>query len=277
MTEEIGISPTPGEDSGGGIKMLVFGEPGVGKTRLITTRPNTLIIRPPGDSLDAVEDPSNYEQITVTDWADMNNVFEWGQHGNFAKYDWVWLDSLSLWQDYGLDDVFQDAVDRKPSRAEYGPDQGEYGINMRRIEKWIRDVSGIADTGAFNFGITCHPFEWYHPVKEEDVFAPWIQGKGMVPKITGYMKVVAYLMNVEAKEGKSAQQVLLTDAKGFFGKDQYFFTTEFKSGRRGMVAPSMPKIEKAIKEARAKKSASEKKTTKKTTTRRRRTVKKVSK
>lgn len=130
-----------------GFKAMLFGEPGSEKTRTLGTSNNILIIRPPTDQTRSIADPTGVDEVVIHDWQEMNETFEWGQQGGFEKYDWVGLDSISLFQDHGLDDVFQDAIDRKPERAEYGPDKGEYGINMRRISKWVRDMYGLSDRG----------------------------------------------------------------------------------------------------------------------------------
>lgn len=247
-------------DRGKGIKLLVFGVPGAGKTRFLSTAKKTLIIRPPTDSTHAIQETGNVEEIVVRDWQDMWETFEFIQHGGYEKYDWIWLDSISLFQDFGMDDVFQNAVDKKPSRAEHGWDKGEYGINFGRIGKWIRDMSGLCDTGAFNFGITAHPFEWYNPVIEEDVWMPFIQGKNMAPKICGYMTIVAYLAEVKRKD-KPSQRILYSAADGFFGKDEFDCFPKLSSGKHGIIEPTMPKLMKLIKDSTGSTSGTKTKTT----------------
>lgn len=237
-----------------GIAMLVYGIPGAGKTRLISTAPRTLIVRPPIDHTDSILLRDNVAEMVVTGWSDMLEAFQYVQQGGYKNFDWVWLDSISLFQDTGLDDVFADAVARKPSRAEYGPDKGEYGINMDRLAKWVRDFVGLAKDGAVNFGVTAHPFSWYDPVKQEDVWAPWVQGKNMSPKICGYMNVVAHLA-VAQRNGKPPQRVLLTDAEGFVGKDQFDAIPALKSGRHGLVEPTMEDVTRVINASRPKRPA----------------------
>lgn len=252
---------------GKGTSMLVFGVPGAGKTRLIGSGGRPLILRPPVDHTDSIELPSDAMEMVIEDWAGMLEAFQFIQQGGHEDFDWVWLDSISLFQDMGLDDIMADAIARKPARAierggqkipEFGPDQGEYKTNFDRIAKWVRDMAGLADAGLINFGLTAHPFEWYDPVAEEDLWAPWVQGRGMSPKICGYMNVVAYLREVRKKDGGSVR-VLMTDAEGFVGKDQYDAFPELNNGSHGIVDPTMPKIMKAIKDARGDGAASTKK------------------
>jgi hypothetical protein len=235
-----------------GLTLCIFGVAGAGKTRLIGTGPKTLVIRPPTDHTESIVLPAEVEEVVVDDWNDMFEVHQWLQQGAHREYEWVWLDSISLWQDHGLDDVLAAAIARKGGpespRAEFGPDKGEYGINMGRIGKWTRDMHALADAGQINFGITAHAAEVYDPTSEEDVWAPWIQGKNMIWKISGYMHVVAYLKVVQ-KKGKDPRRKLATSAPGFYGKDQIS-----DDGLNDLWDPTMPKIIEVLDGARRKKS-----------------------
>lgn len=253
---------------GKGIAACVFGVPGAGKTRLLGTGgEGTLIVRPPSDHTDSIPSDSGVQEIVVTDWNDMNEVQNAALHGEYDEFDYFCLDSISLFQDHGIDDLFQQAVDRKPERADYGPDKGEYGINMGRLQRWTRDLVACAKGGHFNFIVTAHPFEWWDPIKEEDVWAPYIQGKNMSPKICGYMNIVAYLQKVE-RDGEDPQEILLTESDGFYGKDQFQCFPELKSGRRGIIEPTLPKLMAAVDKARGSRKAKTKRTGRKRPARR---------
>lgn len=238
--------------------MMVYGVPGAGKTRLLGSGKRTLILRPPEDHTDSIEAGADCEELVLEDWSGMFETFSWLQQGAHKDYDWVWLDSISLMQDRLLEDVLVDMMIRRPDLAmdkggvkvpEFGADKGEYKINFDRIAKWVRDMTGIAKAGAFNFGITAHPFEWYDPVREEEVWAPWIQGKNMSPKISGYMNIIAFLQERKGDEDKPGQRILMIDAPGFVGKDQLDCIPELKSGRHGIIEPTMAKLEKAISQS----------------------------
>lgn len=243
---------------GKGTVMMLYGVNKVGKTRLIGGGKRTLIIRPPDDHTDSIEPGSDAQELVLTEWSEMFETFTWLQQGAHKDFDWVWLDTISLMQDRLLEDIMSDALMRRPDRGEdkggtvvptYGPDQGEYKTNFDRLAKWVRDMTGIAKAGAFNFGITAHPFEWYDPTKEEEIWTPWIQGKNMIPKICGYMNIIAYLQKTEDEKKGTSQRVLLVDAPGFLGGDQLDCFPELKSGRHGIVEPTMAKIESAIKKS----------------------------
>lgn len=236
---------------GEGIIWLNFGHPGVGKTPLLGEAERTLVIRPPTDHTVSIQEPENVEEIVIQNWSDELEAFQYVHQEGWKKHDWVWIDSLSGWQDFGLRDVLEDAVLRNPDKRgiekggvlipEFGADKGEYGINFTRITNWIQDMCGMAAEGKINFGVTCHPADWYDPVADEIVSAPWVQGKGMIPKICGYMNVITYMKEVR-REKKPSQIQLLSNGPGFYGKDQYHAFPTLKSGNRGLLEPTMERV-----------------------------------
>lgn len=253
------MKPTPLRQ-GAGISMILVGMPGVGKTPFIASGGNTIIIHPPADNMDSIGSASNVKELVISDWSDAYEALEYcnGLEPKDSPDLWIWLDSISVWQEYGLADVLADAIERKPSRAikkggvtipEFGADVGEYGTNMGRIKRWCRDMHGFAKEGKFNFGITAHPMEWYDPIAEEDLLAPNIQGKGMVTNICGYMNINAYLQEIPREDGPS-QKVLFTKTPGFYGKDQFDCLPETKSGKRGLIEPTMAEFNELLAKAR---------------------------
>lgn len=185
--------------------------------------------------------------MVVKDWTDMLDALEYLRHEG-DKWDWVWLDSISLFQDVGLDDMFAAAVEAKPSRKEYGPDRAEYRVNMWRLEQFIRHAVGAE---LFNFGVTAHPF-WMtmqgdeSPESAYEKLMPWIQGKAMPTKISGYMNIVGFMEVKNNKDGE--RRVIHTRAnQRWFAKDQF---NAF--GATGDITnPTMPGIVAAIEATRS--------------------------
>lgn len=222
-----------------GVKILVYGDPGIGKTRFVGTGgAKTLIIRPPTDNTDSIRDPGVKEWV-VRDWDGMWEAFEYVRHEGFRKFDWIWLDSISAWQDQGLDDIWDTVTTEKPHRKRYGLDKQEYGINMTRLGQWVRHMVGMADDGMFNFGITAWPRELPEsddPDAEEKLM-PWVQGKNMATKMCGYMNVVAFMTKT-----RKGTRILYTEAsKGHYAKDQF---DAFPDGK--LLRPTVPEMMKLI-------------------------------
>lgn len=227
--------------------MCIYGDTGVGKTRLIGGGGNgTLILRPPTDNTDSIRTPGAKEWI-VSDHAELLEVQDY-LRADGKEWDWVWWDSISLWQEVGLDDIWQATIDRTPERARYGLDKGEYGINMNRIGRFLRDMHGLAQSGMFNFGVTALVKEL--SISEDPEAAkklrPWVQGKDMSKALMGYMNIVAFYEIVE--QNKQFRRVLRTQATDRFdAKDQL---DAFPKGR--LVDPEWPQVAGAIEKAREK-------------------------
>lgn len=226
------------------LNILVFAEPGWGKTRLAGTSPgDVLILRPPTDHTDAIldEDRDRIREWVLKDWDDIWESMEHLRHEG-EKYDWVWVDNISLLQDFGLDDIWDTVIREKPARKRYGLDKQEYGINFFRLGQYLRHIVGA---GEFNFGMTAHPAMLPANSDQEDEEAeeklmPWIQGKNMSPKFCGYMNMVAYGDLTK----KGTRKLLFNATSRSYGKDQ------FDAFPDPLLNPTMPKILSGIKKAR---------------------------
>lgn len=220
--------------------ICIYGDAGIGKTTFIGTGgKGTLILRPPVDHTDAITTPGVDEWV-LHDWAEMAEAGDFLREG--AKgYDFVWLDSISLMQDVGLDDIWGKVVAEKPHRAKYGLDKGEYGINMERLGQWVR---AAVDAPGFNFGISALVAENRDVHGDDTAFVPFVQGKGMAAKISGYMQMVG-LMRMS---GKSGRRVLdFNRTPDYSAKDQH---NAFKDGR--LWDPTIPKLLAAVESSRKK-------------------------
>jgi hypothetical protein len=164
-------------------------------------------------------------------------------HGH--EWDWVWLDSISLWQDTGLDDIWQAVLERRPDRGALhaGMDKGEYGRNMERIGQMVRDVVAL-DT--FNFGITAHPTTRLDAPGGERKMMPWVQGSMMSEKVCGYMKMVGYMEKKRSPStGRVYRQISFDETDDYYAKDQY---NAFDKGR--IIDPTIPKLVAAVAAAK---------------------------
>lgn len=220
------------------IKLLIYADSGVGKTRFIASgKGKTLIVRPPTEQTASIAG-SGVDEIVVSDWSDMEDLYMFLRQDG-SQYDWVWLDSISLMQDATLDGIWADTVARSPHRKEAGLDRLEYGVNMHRLGLWVRNVCAIDD---FNFGITAHVRElpWSENPDQDDKLMPWVQGKNMPSKICGYMHVVGFYEVAESN--KKLRRVMR-----FGASDRYYAKDQFDAVAGGkMFDPTLPKLEAAI-------------------------------
>jgi len=149
----------------------------------------------------------------------------------------VWLDSSTLFQELGMDDVMTAMLEKRPDRDPDVPDMPEYLRNQNKFGKWVRHMKAQP----FNFGITAHVMR----IEDEDgevTYMPAIQGGGKIPlssKICGYMSIVGRLYVVERKKEKGGKpvRVLQTAPRG-----KYYAKDRFDALGERVIEPSLPKI-----------------------------------
>lgn len=246
------------------VSMLVHADIGFGKTTFIGSGGKVmkiLIMRPPTDHVDPIIG-SGVNEMVVRSWEEIFEGLEYVQHLPEGELDWFWIDSISLLQDIGLDDIYEGILDRKgpkgslarKDREQFGPDRGEYGVNMWRLGQFVRHTVGA---GTVNLGITAHSFYWEpddNGVTPSCIW-PWIQGKMMPQKISGMMNIVAFgsLQEREHRGRKRLVRVFHTNStESYYAKCGLKLpdgTSPF--GPTGtIINPTLPGIMEAIKEAR---------------------------
>lgn len=225
---------------------FIYADPGVGKTCLAASGPDSLLIHPPTDNIgSALRLGHTFDEEVVTDWGEMNDIYEFLRHEKH-DYQWVWWDSVSLGQDSLLHSIMEDVVAEKPHRVIEIPDVREYMINMKRIQTWVREMIALP----INFGITAHPYRFEVPDREsndrddtEIIYMPWVQGKMMPEKLCGYMNIVGYLEAREDKEGNERRILWTSRDRRFYAKDQ------FGAFNGKVIDPTVPKLEKLVSDA----------------------------
>jgi hypothetical protein len=234
------------------VRICVHSDPGAGKSRFAgTSEGKVLILRPPFEHVDSILVAGDKaEEWVINDWDEMNECLDYLRHDG-AEWDWVWLDSISLWQDAGLDDIWETVIAEKPARARYGLDRPEYHINMVRLARWVRHIVG---PDLFHFGITAHSEPLASPDKDEDgdpivKLMPWVQGKQMANKVCGYMNLVTFLEVQRDNDDKLIRVLHTTSTDVWYGKNQFD-----KSGEDWAIPrPTMPELMKRIEASRVRK------------------------
>jgi phage nucleotide-binding protein len=119
--------------SSNGIKVLVYGHAGAGKTTLAATMPKPIIISAEGGLLSIKDAGLDYIEVNSMD--SLMEAFEYvsGEHG--ADYQSIVLDSISEIGEVVL--IHEKAVN-KDGRAAYG----EMAVQMTSIIRAFRDLSG---------------------------------------------------------------------------------------------------------------------------------------
>lgn len=116
-----------------GVKALVYGHAGVGKTTLSTTMPNPVIISAEGGLL-SIKD-SNIPYVEVSNMSDLNEIYSWLLTPEGNQFDSVILDSLS---EIGEVVLIHEKTQNKDGRAAYG----EMATQMTALIRAFRDLPG---------------------------------------------------------------------------------------------------------------------------------------
>jgi phage nucleotide-binding protein len=120
--------------SANGVKMLVYGAAGAGKTSLIKTLPNPIVLSAEGGLLSITD--ANLPYIEISDMKTLKDVYEWLISSDDAKaYESIALDSISEIAEVVLN--YEKKIAKDPRQA-YGAMQDQ----MADIIRSFRDISG---------------------------------------------------------------------------------------------------------------------------------------
>ncbi len=221
-------------------RLLIYGDPGCGKTPLVGTSPRGLILNAdPYGTVSAALTGSKCDRWDVRDHNDLDEAYQFFRHGGCDDYSWVWLDNATLFEERGLDSIMEDLIKSgKTHRKVYLPDRPEYGQNQNRIKLWVRGMTDLP----INFGITAHVMR----VEDEDgnsIMKPSIQGaQGKVSDtVCGYMGMVGYMYQVR-KDGETRRGLQVFKDSKRVAKDRYGAVPNGK-----IFNPTIPKLEELIR------------------------------
>lgn len=121
-----------GNLAGNGVKLLVYGQAGAGKTTLIPTLPNPIVLSAEGGLL-SIQD-AELPYIEITTMAELQEAYKWlAESAEAAQFESVAIDSISEIAEVALN--YEKKVNKDP-RAAYGAMQEQ----MADIIRAFRDL-----------------------------------------------------------------------------------------------------------------------------------------
>lgn len=230
------------------IKMIVYGEPGVGKSQLVGTTPGKVLVltHNPAELASAALNGTKADRWHIASWKDADEAWQYLRMEGERDYEWVWLDNGTLFQEQIMDEVMEDLVKEKPHRSRFIPDKPEYLNVQSHLSLYIRQLVSLE----MHVGVTAHVMR-FEDEEGNVTFQPSFQGgQGQLSqKICGYMGTVAYMHSAARRDKEDNSKVirerkLLLDKRAkFLAKDRF---SAFPSGE--LTNPTMPKyIEAALK------------------------------
>jgi phage nucleotide-binding protein len=186
--------------SSSGIKMLVYGQAGAGKTSLIKTLPNPVVLSAEGGLLSIAD--ADIPFIEVNDIQSLNDAYDWLINSDEAKqFDSVALDSISEIAEVVLN------TEKKKSKD---PRQA-YGALMETMQDLIRAFRDIPNKNVY-FSAKC---EKSQDEQGRMLYAPSMPGSKLGQQLP-YFFDLCLALRVEKDGEGNTQRALMCDSDGLW-------------------------------------------------------------
>ena len=182
-----------------GVKLLVYGQAGAGKTSLIPSMPNPVVLSAEGGLLSIREADVPY--IEITSLESLYEAYEWVSGPDGQQFDSVCLDSISEVAEVVL---AYELKTNKDGRAAYG----ELNSKMASLIRAFRDLPGK------------HVLMTAKLEKSQDemgriLYSPSMPGKSLTQQLP-YFFDFCFPLRVERDADGNTQRALMTDSDGLW-------------------------------------------------------------
>lgn len=201
------------------INMLVYGEPGVGKSvfagsaSAVEEMSPVLFIDIEGGTLSVAKLFPGCKVVRIKKWGDMQKVYDALYRGN-TPYKTVVLDSLTEIQKFSMAQIMEQVVAEDGDRDPEVPSVREWGKNGEQTRRLVRGFRDLP----MNVVFTC--LADYDRDKQGNVTKtrPSLSGK-LKGEVAGFVDIVAYMYKKTV--GDNTQRLLLTSGTDkFVAKDR---------------------------------------------------------
>lgn len=219
------------------LKMLVYGEPGVGKTVFSSTAPKPLIIDAEGGTL-SIAKKKDVFTYRIDDFSELSEIFVYLRK-NEHKFETVVLDTITEIQKRSMDKILKEAIALDPNRDPDVAILRDWGKNTEQVRKVIRAFRDLEMHVIFIALADSVRDETDGSLKVQPSLTP-----RLVNDICAYVDVVGYLFVQEKEEGKGKKKLLRRMLFHPIGK----YVAKDRSGKLPLVLdePSFPKILKIV-------------------------------
>jgi len=180
---------SPVHEGSGTLKVLIYGDPGTGKTTFAATAPKPLIIDVERGTRVLADRGNEVDVLEYVSMVQVEKAIEYLKAGShaFDKYDTIVLDSISELQKRLIDDQLK-VLGGKGNAPVYKADWGVYGENTQRLRMLLSAFRDIPK----NLVCTAHA-----KVEKDDQTGFLVSRPDLTPKlaatVAGIFDIVAYI------------------------------------------------------------------------------------
>ena len=226
------------------LNILVYGDSGVGKTRLagsaddVPEMRSVLVVDFEGGSETLKHTYPNCDTVRVTSWKDMQLVYDELYAGNH-KYRTIILDSLTEVQKFNMYGIMQKLVeDKGESRDVDVPSMREWGINLEQMRKFVRAFRDLPYNTIFTALVKVEKDQKTGMLIKE----PSLSGK-LAKEVAAFLDIVVFMYMREMEVDNETRQTRLV-----LSQATDTCTAKDRTGKlpQVMIEPTMAEIMKYI-------------------------------
>jgi len=200
------------------INCLIYGESGIGKTRLagsadaVPEMRRVLIVDVEGGTLSLRDTYPDVETVRVKSWRDMQNVYDALYTGQY-EYTTIVIDSLTEIQKLSMDSVMRKLVEEHEERDADVPGIREWNINIEQTRKFVRAFRDLPVNTIFTALVQTDK-DPRGAIKKK----PSLSGK-LKDEVSGFLDVVVYLYAKEIDQ-ENKRMLLCGQTENVVAKDR---------------------------------------------------------
>jgi phage nucleotide-binding protein len=215
--------------------MLIYGDPGVGKTVLagsadeVPELRKVLLVDVEGGDMSLESRYPNVDLVRVTDFAALQDIYNFLNLSRGHGYNTVVLDTLTEMQKLSMDRIMSRVKQEDPDIEM--PRQRDWGINIDQIRTMVRAFRDLPIHTVF----TCHSKEDQDQRTGIRFIKPSLSGK-LANEVSGFMDIVVYLYVKEDENGKPVRVLMSHSSEQHVAKDRSDTLPQY------LQSPTMAKI-----------------------------------